>query len=121
VRALVEVYQAFAAIPADDAVPADQDGDGTLAQFGPWAAALWSSRPASHGSALVPVTRMWQLSCTLYWDPSPETDAVASGYLWSFGMSLTAFFSQAVALPGWAWALNGSQRPQDLEVELNQV
>jgi hypothetical protein len=64
---------------------------------------------------------MWQLSCTLYWDPSPETDAVASGYLWSFGMSLTAFFSQAVALPGWAWALNGSQRPQDLEVELNQV
>ena len=27
-RALVEVYQRFAAIPADDAAPAGQDGDG---------------------------------------------------------------------------------------------
>ena len=124
-RAVVEAYQRFAAVPADDAAPADRDGDGTLAQFG-----TYGFRGALEFSAgftrqfLGPRDEdppMWQLSCTLYWRPSPETDALASGHLWSFGMSLTAFFAQAVMLPGWAWALTGSQRPQDLKVELEQV
>ena len=34
---------------------------------------------------------MWQLSCTLHWDTSPETGALASGDLWSFGMTHDAF------------------------------
>jgi len=33
-RALVEVYRRFASIPADDAAPVDEDGDGILTQFG---------------------------------------------------------------------------------------
>ena len=31
---VVEVYRRFAAIPADDAAPVEEDGDGVLAQFG---------------------------------------------------------------------------------------
>ena len=34
VGTIVEVFRRFAAIPADDAAPADEDGDGVLAQFG---------------------------------------------------------------------------------------
>ena len=123
--ALVEVYRRFAAIPADDAAPAEQDGDGILAEFG-----TYDFRGAREFSAdftrqfLGPGDEdwpMWQLHCTLYWDSGPETDALASGRLWSFGMALAAFFAEAVALPGWAWALSGSQAPRDLEVTLELV
>jgi hypothetical protein len=124
-RAMIEVYRRFAAIPANDAAPADQDGDGTLAQFGTYEfrgtlefSAGFTRQFLGPGDEDPP---MWQLSCTLYWDSNPETDVLASGHLWSFGTTLTAFFAQAVTLPGWAWALSGSQRPQDLEVAMEQV
>jgi hypothetical protein len=123
--ALVEIYQRFAAMPADDAAPPGQDGDGILAQFGTYR--FRGAREFSVGFTrqfLGPGDEdwlMWQLSCTLYWDPSPETDALASGHLWSFGMTLTAFFAEAVTLPGWVWALGGSQPPRDLELALEQV
>jgi len=124
-RALVEIYRRFAAIPADDAAPASRDGDGTLAQFGTYGfrgalefSAGFTRQFLGPGDEDPP---MWQLNCTLYWDPSPETDALASGHLWSFGMTLTTFFAEAVTLPGWAWALSGSQPPQDLEVTLERV
>ena len=125
VRTIVEVYRPFAAIPADDAAPAGEDGDGVLAQFG-----TYDFRGARE--FLADLTRqfleagdehapMWQLSCTLFWDPSPETEALASGNLWSFGMALDAFFAEAVALPGWAWALGSSQAPRDLMITLEQI
>jgi hypothetical protein len=123
--ALVEVYRRFAAIPADDSVPADQDGDGILAQFG-----THDFRGAREFSAdftrqfIGPAEEdapMWQLSCTLYWDSSPQTDALGSGCLRSFGMAPAAFFAEAVALPGWAWALDGSPAPRALEVTLELV
>lgn len=125
VSAIVGVYRRFAAIPADDAAPAGEDGDGILAQFG-----THGFRGAREFSA--DLTRqflepgdedapMWQLSCTLYWDPSPETGALASGHVWSFGMALPAFFAEAAALPGWAWALNGSQAPRDLVITLERA
>ena len=66
-------------------------------------------------------TRMWQLSCTLHWDPNRETNALASGDLWSFGMTLEEFFGEVAALPGWAWALTGSQAPRDLAITLAEV
>lgn len=34
VRTIVEVFRRFAAIPADDAAPVEEDGDAVLAQFG---------------------------------------------------------------------------------------
>jgi hypothetical protein len=63
----------------------------------------------------------WQLQCTLYWDRTPATDALAHGNLWSFGMSIDEFFAQAINLPGWAFALRGSQAPRELVVTLEEV
>lgn len=57
----------------------------------------------------------------LYWDTSPATDALASGDLWSFGRTLDDFFAGVAALPGWAWALTGSQAPRDLAITLDEV
>jgi hypothetical protein len=48
-------------------------------------------------------------------------NALASGSLWSFGRSLDEFFDDAVALPGWAWALNTSGRPAGLAIVLSEV
>lgn len=64
---------------------------------------------------------MWQLSCTLYWAPSADTELLGSGHLWSFGKTLDEFFTEAFALPGWAWALDHSETPRDLEIALSQV
>jgi hypothetical protein len=36
-------------------------------------------------------------------------------------MPLDDFFAEALALPGWAWALAGVRAPQRLTVELDQV
>lgn len=75
-RALVEVYRRFASIPADDAAPVIRDGDGILAQFGTHGfrgarefSADFTRQFLSHGEEDAP---MWQLSCTLYWDPRPR-------------------------------------------------
>jgi len=125
VRTIVEIYRRFAAIPAGDAAPVEDDGDGVLAQFGTYDF-------SAAREFLADLTRqfldsgdqdalMWQLSCTLHWDPSPETEALASGNLWSFGMTLDAFFAEAVALPGWAWALGSPQAPRNLVIALEQV
>jgi hypothetical protein len=125
VRTIVEVYRRFAAIPANDAAPAGEDGDGVLAQFGTYdfrgvreflADLTRQFREAGDEDA-----PLWQLSCTLYWEPSPETEAIASGDLWSLGMTLDAFFAAALALPGWAWALGSSQEPRDLMITLEQI
>jgi len=125
VRTIVEVYRRFAAIPADDAAPAEEDGDGVLAQFGTYdfrgvreflADLTRQFREAGDEDA-----PMWQLSCTLHWDPRPETEPFGSGNLWSFGMTPDAFFAETVALPGWAWALGSSQAPRDLMIALEQI
>lgn len=125
VPAIVEVMRRFAAIPADDAAPVAEDGDAVLTQFG-----TYDFRGAREFSA--DLTRqfiqaddedapLWQLSCTLYWDPNSATDALRSGKLWSFGMTLDEFFTQAIALPGLAFALGRSQAPHDLVVMLEEV
>jgi hypothetical protein len=110
VGTIVEVFRRFAAIPADE------HGDGVLAQFGTY---TFRGSPEFDTD----LTRqfigrreqdppLWQLSCTIHWDPTPETAALAQGNLWSFGMSLDDFFAQADALPGWVWALSGTATPR---------
>ena len=125
VRTIVEVYRRFAAIPVDDAAQADEDGDAVLAQFGthdfrgvPEFSADLTRQMLAPGEE---DSRMWQVSCTLRWDPNRETNALASGDLWSFGMTLDEFFGEVAALPGWAWALSGSQAPRDLAITLGEV
>jgi hypothetical protein len=124
VLATVEVYRQCAAVPVDDAAASDNDGDGILAQFG---------TVDFHGMPefSVDLTRqfieaddedaMWQLRCTFHWTPSAETEALGSGYLWSFDMPLDDFFAAAVALPGWAWALAGGQAPQHFTIEFGEI
>jgi hypothetical protein len=125
VAATVEVFQRFASLPVERTAPSDEDGDGVLAQFG-------TRDLGGHRQFEVDLTRqiieaggsdavMWQLSCTLRWSSSPQTDALASGSLWSFGRSLDEYFEDAVALPGWAWALNTSLRPEGLAIVLSEV
>lgn len=125
VRTIVEAYRCFAAIPAEDAASIGEDGDAVLAQFGthdfrgvPEFSADLTRQLLAVGQVDPP---MWQLSCTLHWDPNPETTALASGDLWSFGMTLDEFFGEVAALPGWAWALTGSQAPRDLAITFEEV
>jgi hypothetical protein len=125
VRTIVEIYRRFTAIPADDAAPAEKDGDGILAQFGTCdfrgVRAFETDLTRQFREAGDQDAPLWQLSCTLHWDASPETEALASGDLWSFGMTLDAFFTAAVALPGWAWALDSPQAVPDLVIMLEQI
>jgi hypothetical protein len=125
VRKTVEVFRLFAALPVDEVAPPEEDGDGVLAQFGtydfrgqPEFSADLTRQLIEAGDVDAP---MWQLSCRLYWATSTETESLASGHLWSFGRTLDEFFDEVVALPGWAWALDGRRAPVDMEVSLTEV
>lgn len=120
----VGVFRRFAAVPADDAAPADEDGDGVLAQFGTFDFNGVPEFSADLTRQFIEVDDedvMWQLRCTFHWSPSAATEALGSGDLWSFGMPLDDFFDEALALPGWAWALAGVQAPQHLTIEFEQI
>lgn len=123
-RGLLEAFERFAQIPVVDAAPADEDGDGVLAQFG--TADFGTGREFQ-----VDLTRqfiepgedgtMWQLSCALTWPPTPETDALGSGELWSFGLEPDDFFGQVRDLAGWAWAMDAPPPTSGVRVEMTQV
>lgn len=121
----VESFRRFAASPVEDAAPAEDDGDAVLAQFGTYdyrgqrefSAELTRQFTEADGED----ASMWQLSCTLYWARSAATDVLGSGHLWSFGLALDEFFAVALALPGWAWALDGAQAPRDLTITLDEI
>ncbi|MFE4197102.1 hypothetical protein ACFRJ9_14650 [Paenarthrobacter sp. NPDC056912] len=120
-----DVFRQFAAVPATDAAPAQEDGDGVLAQFG----------PADHADTIafmVDLTRqfietsdenpaIWQLSCVFLWPESPPTSALGRGTLWSFDLSLDGFFAATAALPGWAWALATDQAPNHFAISFDRV
>lgn len=120
----VEVFRRFAAIPVDDAASPEDDGDGILAQYGTFGFDGVLEFWADLTRQFIEVDDedvMWQLRCTLHWTSTVETEALGSGVLWSFGMPLDDFFAEALALPGWAWALAGVQAPQHLTIELGPI
>ena len=124
VPTMVEVFRRFAAVPVDDAAPPEEDGDGVLAEFGSFAfdgVREFCAELTRQCIEAADEDAMWQLRCTLYWTPSAETEALGSAVLWSFGMALDDFFAEALALPGWAWALTGRQAPRHLTIRLEQV
>ena len=125
VRPTVEVFRRFAALPVDGVAPADDDGDGVLAQFGTFG---FRGRPEfsadltrQWAGAADEAASTWQLSCTFHWAPDAGTEALAAGHLWDFGKSPSDFFAEAMALPGWAWALKGAVAPADLAITLTEI
>ena len=81
---------------------AHEDGDGVLAQFGTYDfrgvrefSADLTRQFQESGDQDAP---LWQRGCTIYWAPTPENSALASGHLWSFGMDLDDFFAEALTL-----------------------
>jgi hypothetical protein len=121
----VDVVRRFATIPVDDGAPVEDDADGMLAQFGsfnfrgtPEFSADLTRQLIEAGDEDAPI---WQLQCTFYCDRTPATDALADATLWSFGVSIDEFFTQAITLPGWAYALDGSHAPRELAVTLEEV
>ena len=125
VGTIVEVFRRFAAVPADEAAPVDEDGDGVLAQFGTYTFRGIPEFDTDLTRQFVGQRKqdppLWRLSCTIHWDLTPETAALAEGNLWSFGMSPDDFFTRSAALPGWAWALSGTATPRDLEIRFEEV
>lgn len=123
-HAVVDVVNRFVLIPVTDTAPVDEDGDGVLAQHG---TSTFRGRPQFEASLTRQLTsvaeqdpEMWQLSCTLRWDPTDETNALGSGNVWSFGKSWDEFFTKAMNLPGWEWALKTKQ-PATLDVAFGMV
>ncbi|XVV14871.1 hypothetical protein ACQP2X_11220 [Actinoplanes sp. CA-131856] len=121
VRTTLEVFRRFAEIPVEDAGQPDDDGDGIVAQYGTYDFRGRREFSAGLTRQLVEEPSTWQLSCTFHWSPSAGTEALASGHVWSFGKTLDEFFTEAVALPGWAWATAGTRAPRDLEIVLDEI
>jgi hypothetical protein len=125
VRTVVDVFHGFAVLPVDDAAQPEEDGDGVLAQFGTFdfrgrfEFSVGFTRQLIEGGG--DDSPIWQLGCTLHWPASADTESLASGNLWSFGKTLDEFFTDAVALPGWAWALKCSTAPQDLAITFEEL
>ena len=123
-RAVVDVFRRFVLIPVEDAAPVDDDGDGALAQSGTFKFRGSREFEADLTRQFVEVAEqdpeMWQLSCTLRWHPTEETDALLSGNVWSFDKSWDQFFAEAMELPGWDWALK-TWRPATLDVVFGMV
>jgi hypothetical protein len=124
VRATVATFRQFAMLPTEDAAPAEEDGDGILAEFGTYDFRGEREFSASLTRQFVEVGNegaMWQLGCTFYWTSRAATDVLASGHMWSFGRTLDDFFDDLVQLPAWAWAMSGVQVPRDLVIDLDRV
>ncbi|WP_433219710.1 hypothetical protein ACQP00_15965 [Dactylosporangium sp. CS-047395] len=124
VPTIVEVFRRFAGVPVEDAAPIEEDGDGVLAEYGTFGfrgrdefCAVLTRQCIEPGDDQV----IWQLHCTLHWAPSAATEGLGSGQLWSFDTSLDEFFAEAVALPGWAWAITSPVAPLDLEIAFGEV
>jgi hypothetical protein len=97
------VMRQFADTPVDTAAPVEEDGDGILAQYGPYTDGMFD----------VDMTRQWtfydddgdyggmtQLHCTFSFPITDETRSIGSHNLWSFDRDLDGFFAEALATPG---------------------
>lgn len=121
---VMNVFERFAVMPVYDCIPGDEDGDGVLAQFGTYGVRGIQEFNVDLTRQFIEAdddAQTWQLSCTFYWDPTPETVAMGSGSLWSFDFALEDFFRNAALLPGWEWALGTNEQPKSLEITLDQV
>lgn len=121
---VLDVIRDFSRVPVAGLAPRDEDGDGVLAQFGtydfggPERFRVDLTRQFIKRGEDPPI---WQLSCTLEWSPSPETNAIGSGELWSFGLDLEDFFSEVVRLEGFQWAMTTPRPPQSITLDLGRV
>ena len=123
-RLVLDVFRDFSGIPVSGLADPAEGGDGVLAQYGTFA---FASEPRFN----VDLTRqfikrgedslIWQLSCTLEWPASAETQGLGSGELWSFDLEPTVFFAEVPRLAGFDWALRTPQAPQSLAIVFERV
>ncbi len=120
--AVLSVFREFCEIEVRGL--AQDDGDGVLAQFGTWA---FDGPPTFEVDLTRQLTErgvdppIWQVQCTLHWEPSAETDRLGFGERWSFGVAPDKFFADVVQMPGFAWAMNCSRPPESIRIELDQA
>lgn len=132
VRRVLDAVLRLAEVPVTDAAPATADGDGLLAQWGTYARSgtreftvdLTRQLIAADGDTDEdgdedpPIT---QVRCTLVWEPTPETDTLGAGHLWSFGMTPAAFADALASSAGFAWALATGADPVRLDLRTEDV
>lgn len=119
-----EVFQQFAAIPAED-IAEGPESDGVLAQHG---VGDWGDDDGRH--FYLDLTRQFgesggeslsQLSCALIFDASPELEQLQSSSLWSFDLEPDEFWSRANQLPGVEQVLALEAQPRRLRIEFGQL
>jgi hypothetical protein len=122
-----QVMHQFAAESVEDTAPAEEDGDGILAQYG-----TYDFGEGEHFE--VDMTRQFtfydedgeydhtsQLACTFRFPPSDDLRRIGAGDLWSFGVPLDEFFDQALQMPGFSAVLDAGLDPDSLVIEYGEV
>ena len=117
----------FADERADDAQAPEDGGDGILARSaiyawgGPAHFELDMTRQFSFADEDGDYSHMTQLQCTFQFAVSDELRGLGADNLWSFDLSLDAFFEQALALPGFRGVRDLGVDPLRLVIEYNEV
>ncbi|MBJ7331600.1 MAG: hypothetical protein JHC95_17025 [Solirubrobacteraceae bacterium] len=98
-----QVVRDFAAVPVRGTLPAEEEGDAVLAQYGggPEEFTLDMTRQLIFGDR--GDEDMAQLMCSFVFEPTPELDALGASDLWSIDRKdLGTFFVEALAMRGFA-------------------
>ncbi len=122
--AAFDAFREFASMPFSGTAPLDEDGDAILVEYG-----TYSFRGQPEFS--IDLTRqfiepgddgeMYQLHCSLYWEPSELTEALGSDSLWSMDQELPDYFNSVAELPGLTWAFNTKQMATGIELSFEEV
>ncbi|GAA1528544.1 hypothetical protein [Kribbella lupini] len=119
IRLVWKAFLDFAAVPAEDVLGPEDDGDGLLVQYG---VVDFGDEAGRHFA--LDFTRQFidtegaisQLSCALEYDAAPALEAIASDNLWSFGLTLHEFADRAERLEGFRLLLTSEPTPQRLRI-----
>ncbi|MEV6287689.1 hypothetical protein [Kribbella sp. NPDC051770] len=112
-----KTFHAFSAVPVEDVLGPDEDGDGLLVQYG---VADFGDTSGRHFA--LDFTRQFigegisQLHCTFKYDVVAELEAIAPDNLWSFGMTPSDFAAQVEQMDGFQQVVASKLRPHRLVV-----
>jgi hypothetical protein len=117
------VVRRFADEIIEDCEPRDQDGDGLLAQYGCYGQPTFELDMTRQFIFVEDgeYDHMAQLSCTFEFDASDSLVAAGAESMWSFGMSMDAFFEAAMAMPGFRVVRESGEAPRALTIAYSDV